>query len=160
MTVLPVPPPPRLAHATEIVAAIVSPISPRAFSMMPPYSRTALTSVRALRGPLKQFRCPRSSAPPSLHMLEIGQTIKLIEVGEAVRSALCKPRAAEQPPILGRRAFVPSLVIARHGVFGCEGFDIRSTANEPPNRAESAFRFGGVDVLEDVGAHDEVADAQ
>ena len=76
-----------------------------------------------------------------LHMLEVGQTIKLIEIGEAVRAALREPGAPEQPPIFGRRAFVPSIVVAGHGVFGREGFDVGGAADQPANRAESAFGF-------------------
>ena len=93
-------------------------------------------------------------------MLKHGQTIKLIEIGEAVGAALREPGAPEQPTVFGRGAFVPSIVVAGHGVFSREGFDVRSAANQPANRAEPALRFSCVDVLEDVGAHDKVAHAQ
>ena len=93
-------------------------------------------------------------------MLKVCQTIKLIEIGEAVRPALRESGAPKQPPVFSRRAFVPSIVIAGHGVFGREGFDVGGAADQPANRAEPALCFGRVDVLENVSADDKVADAE
>ena len=89
-------------------------------------------------------------------MLKRGQTIKLVEIGEAVRATLREPGATEQPPVFSRRPFVPSIMVAGHGVFGREGFDVGGAADEPANRAESAFA-SPFDVLENVSADDKVA---
>ena len=93
----------------------------------------------------------------ALRVLEAVEKIELVEIGKAVRAALCQPSAAKDPLVLGSRAVMPIDVIADHVVFGGERFDVRDATAQFANRAKPALDLCRVDVLEHVRADDEIA---
>ena len=93
-------PPPIVPQATHSTAA-ANATSVRALDMMPPFLVQALARCELFAQTTKARSVPAVVARSSLHMLEVGQTIKLVEVGKAVRATLREPSALEEPPILG-----------------------------------------------------------
>src|SRR6185437_15672875 len=79
-----------------------------------------------------------------------------VEVEEAVWRAPGESGVPKHTLIPRRTALVPSIAIAFHLVLGREGLDVGDTPQPGPDGRESTFDLGGGDVLEHVGADDEI----
>src|SRR5689334_2254050 len=89
-------------------------------------------------------------------VFEVVQILDCVEIHEAIGAALREARGAKEARVISDIAVMPILSVAFHGVRSGERLDVRDAAEECADGAKSAEYVGVVDVLQHVGANDEV----
>src|SRR4051812_31818484 len=154
--------PPRAAKAessrkTEKKARMVTPGAAALIAACAPWKERTAPEIFPLV-PLPGRRRGACAAAKGLALpaLERVQRRELRLIDEAVRPALRQPRLAKVPSICRRRAMDPALLVADHVVLARVGLDVGEPAQEAADLAQPAAQVGIRNILEDVGADDEI----